>query len=231
MTEPQVSAYLQMDARELRKLASRGLIPCRKIGGQFLFTKGKVDHWVFERMGSYCTAKLKNLEQGVSQHHGYDHNELTICPLIPQNGVAVPLGARTRDAVIRRLVDIADSAGMVYGKDALLDEIRKREQMCSTALFPNVAMPHPRTPLPYDIADSFLVIGVTANGIPYGAEDGSLTRLFFLIVCKDDATHLHVLARLARLLLLPGAVDELIASESPEELIEYLQKHEPSLIE
>ena len=231
MKEQQVSAYLQMDIRELRKLSSRGLIPCRKIGGEFLYTKVELDHWVFERMASYGSKKLEGLEKGVNEHHGYDHNELTICPMIPDGGIAVPLVAKTREAVIRRMVDLADNANLVYGRDELLDEIRKREELCSTALFPNVAMPHPRIPLPYDIADSFVVVGVTSSGIPYGAEDGSLTRLFFLIVCKDDSTHLHVLARLARLLLQDGAVDQLVESESPEELLGCLQRLEPSLIE
>jgi len=41
-------------------------------------------------------------------------------------------------------------------------------------LIPGVALPHPRHPLPYDIAASFVVVGLTGAGIPFGAEDGSL---------------------------------------------------------
>ena len=41
--------------------------------------------------------------------------------------------------------------------------------------------------------------------------DGSLTRLFFLICCKDESTHLHVLARLATMLHDQADVEDLIA--------------------
>jgi mannitol/fructose-specific phosphotransferase system IIA component (Ntr-type) len=115
-------------------------------------------------------------------------------------------------------VDLAELNDLVYVRDELLNEIRTREELCSTAMAPGVAMPHPRHPVPYDIADSFVVVGLTPSGIPFGAEDGSLTRLFFLICCKDDRTHLHVLARTAQILHDDRFVAELMETESPAEL-------------
>jgi mannitol/fructose-specific phosphotransferase system IIA component (Ntr-type) len=44
--------------------------------------------------------------------------------------------------------------------------------------------------------DSFLAFGRTPAAVPFGASDGGLTDLFFLICCQDDRIHLHVLARL-----------------------------------
>ena len=113
---------------------------------------------------------------------------------------------------------IAGAAGLVYAKDELIAEVRQREELCSTALMPGLALPHPRHPLPYGIAASFVVVGLTSTGVPYGAVDGSLTRLFFLICSKDDRTHLHVLARIGRMLHDQGQIDGLLAAGSAEEL-------------
>jgi len=233
MDVQQVADYLHLDSRGVVKLASRGQIPCRKVGGKFVFTKGEVDHWVEASMHQLGGDRLAKIEKGVSRHHGFDHEEMLVCPLIPPapHGVAVPLFAKTREAAIRSLVDLAEQADLVNGKDELTDEIRKREDLCSTALMPDVALPHPRHPLPYGIAASFVVVGLTASGIPFGAPDGKLTRLFFLICCKDDRTHLHVLARLARILDNPQAVGRMLSAGSGDELRAMLEEREKAVLE
>lgn len=214
MNEQQVAAYLHMDLREVLKLAARGRIPCRKVSGRFVFRKGDVDHWVEQQMHEMPKGRLADIEKGVSEYHGFEMRELRVWPLISAGGIVVPLGARTRDAAIRRLVDRADEGGVVYAKDDLLKEVRDREDLCSTAIAPGVAMPHPRHPVPYDIATGFIVVGLTSAGIPYGAPDGSLTRLFFLICCKDDRTHLHVLARLGQMFHDANDLDRMICADS-----------------
>jgi len=222
MNEQQVASYLKMDAREVVKLSCRGQIPCRKVGGKFVYHKGDVDHWVEAQMHQMDKRRLRDIEKGVSDHHGIDHGELLVGPMIPEGGLAVPLDAKTHSAVIPALVALADKAGLVYNRDELVASIEAREELCSTAMMPKVAIPHPRRPLPHDIAASFVVAGLTFSGLPFGAEDGSLTRLFFLICCKDERTHLHVLARLAGMLVRPGATDELLACADEPQLRDHL---------
>ncbi len=230
MSEQQVAAYLHMDLREVVKLASRGRIPCQKVRGKFAFTKSDVDHWVEAQMHTMDRDRLAKIEKGVSAHHGFDAEALLVVPLIPPNGLAVPLKAKTRDAVIRGLADLACRAELVYDRDLLVREIRDREELCSTALAPGVALPHPRHPLPYDISASFITVGLTTSGIPYGATDGSLTRLFFLICCKDDRTHLHVLARLGQMLHGPAVIEELCSARGAEELATMLRNREEAAL-
>ena len=58
-----------------------------------------------------------------------------------------------------------------------------------------------------------IAFGRTASGIPFGAPNRELTDLFFLVLCRDSRTHLHVLARLGRLLQQDGFLDRLRAAE------------------
>ncbi len=230
MDEQQIASYLRMDAREVVKLSARGKIPCRKVRGRFVYTKGQIDDWVESQMPHLDKRRLEGIEKGVSAHHGFEHDELFVKSLIPEDGISVYLSAKTAHAVLRALVELTEKPDLVYSPAKLIEEIRQRESLCSTALIPGVAFPHPHSPLPYDIAASFIVVGLTAGGIPFGAEDGSLTRLFFLICCKDERTHLHVLARLGRMLHSQPQVDRLLGCETSEELGESLLQLERSVL-
>lgn len=231
MNDRQVAAYVHLHLREVRKLASRGQIPCRKVAGSFVFNKGQVDHWLDTHMHTLDRSRLAGIERGVREHHGHDGQAVLVSSLIPADGLAVPMLAKSREKALRALVDLADRAGLVYAKDELLREIRHREELCTTAVSPGLALPHPRHPLPYDIAASFVVAGVTPTGVPYGCPSGSRTRLFFLICCKDDRTHLHVLARVAQMLHDQAHVNELIAADGPEEFYEILRRLERDIVE
>lgn len=226
MNEQQVAAYVHLDVREVVKLASRGQIPCRKVGGKFQFHRGDVDHWVEIQMHRLDKDRLAGIERGVIAHHGIEEDRRLLTSLVGAHGIAVPLAARTRGAVLRALLDLAEADDLVHARQELADEIAQREELCTTALIPGVAIPHPRHPLPYDIAASFVVVGLTPSGIPYGAADGTLTRLFFLVCCKDDRTHLHVLSRLAQVLHDEATVEELLAAETDDELRESLERCE-----
>jgi PTS system nitrogen regulatory IIA component len=127
----------------------------------------------------------------------------------------VPLPAATRASVLRELVRLAEQTWQVYDPEGVLDALRQREEMGTTALESGVAIPHPRRPLPVALGESLVAYGRTASGVPFGAAHGTLTDIFFLVCCRDEGTHMRVLARLARLLLRPGFVDGLRAAESP----------------
>lgn len=231
MSLQQVAAYLTMDPRRILRWASREQIPCRRIGEEdYVFRKSELDHWVWEQMHHFGSRALEGIERGVSEHHGIDHEQPIVCPLVPEDGVAVPLQARTRQAAINALLDLAEACDLIYNREELHNELRGREQLCSSALLPGVAFPHPRHPLPWDIAGSFVVVGVTPAGLPFGAEDGSLTRLFFMVCCKDETTHLHVLARLVRMLDDRGLIDELLQADSPARVEELLAHREMELL-
>ena len=53
--------------------------------------------------------------------------------------------------------------------------------------------------MPRILEHSFLAMGITATGIPFGGSHGTLTDVFFLIGADSDQTHLRILTRLSRL--------------------------------
>ena len=61
--------------------------------------------------------------------------------------------------------------------------------------------------------------------------DGGLTDIFFLVCCRDDRTHLKVLARLSRLLLRPGFVESLRNAETATQTWQVIAAAELELLE
>ena len=231
MTEKQLAVYLGMDLEIIIRLASRGGIPCRKVDyRKYIFRRMEVDHWVWDQLHSFDRSALKNIEAGVISHNDLDSASPIVCPLIDEECIVVPFEARTAPAVMQGLVDAADCHGVVYDRDGLLDALRGRESLCSTSILPGVAFPHPRTPQPYSIAQSFIAVGITPSGVPFGAPDGSLTRIFFLICCKDENTHLHVLARLVRMLDRPDHVSDMISCQDATSVEDLLAHWEMGII-
>src|SRR5262249_43954774 len=145
--------------------------------------------------------------------------------------VAVPLRAATKASALGQLVKLAEQSWNVLDNQAILDAIRAREELGSTALPVGVAIPHPRRPLPTALAESVIAFGRTASGIPFGAEHGILTDIFFLVACRDDRTHLSVLARLTRLLQQPGFLEELREVETAAESYEKIVAAEQELLD
>ncbi len=102
--------------------------------------------------------------------------------------------------------------------------------MDSTALPGGVAVPHAHRPLGDGVlGEPLLALGKTQREIPFGPR-GEMSDLFFLVLSKDDRTHLRVLARLARLFLREGFLESLRAAETPQEAYELLTGAERELL-
>jgi PTS system nitrogen regulatory IIA component len=222
----QLAVYLQRDAREVSKMASRGYLPGHKVSGEWRFHPTEINHWIETQMHAYTEQELTALEKGPGRP--LDEQPL-ISMLLSESTMAVPLRASTRASVLKELVRLAEQSWQVYDPEAVLEAIKQREEMGSTALDSGVAIPHPRRPMAKALGDHVLAYGRTATSIPFGAPGGGETDIFFLVCCQDDRTQLRVLARLSRLMLRPGFVAELRAAESAADTLQLIEAGEREL--
>lgn len=202
-----LATNLGRDRREIERLASRGRIPGRKVSGAWTFHASDIAHWLEAEMRSYSDSQLAAVER--SQNSAELDAERPVTSLLRIEQIEVPLEARTRRAILERLVEVAGRTWKIWEPAAVLKAVQEREELLSTAFDNGVAIPHSRHPLPDVLEDSVVAFGRTFSGIPFGAANNSLTDLFFLVVCRDTRTHLHVLARLSRMIQRPGFLDAL----------------------
>jgi len=224
-----LSKQLGRDRRELEKLANRGRIPGRKVKGEWQFHPSEITHWLEEEMRGYTTSELERVEQTNSPAQ-LDSNYL-ISNLMPLELIEVPLNARTKRSVLESLIEVAGRTWQIWEPATVLTAVQKREEAYPTAFENGVAIPHPRNPIPDAVGEPLIAYGRTLSGIPFGAQNGALTDIFFLVICSDASTHLSVLARLGRMLQLPEFVDQLREASTPQETRQIILETEKIIAE
>lgn len=203
-----LAAYLHLDPQKVMRLADRGKIPARKVGGSWVFSAPEVHLWLEERIGLSDDQELAEVE-GVLRGRHLSEESPSLTQMLPVEAIAIPLVARTRNSVINAMCDQAAQTGLLWDAEKLAEAVRTREEMHPTALENGVALLHPRRPMPGILGEAFLALGCTDSGIPFGSSRGVLTDIFFLILSTDDRIHLHTLARLSRMVTDPDFLREL----------------------
>ena len=227
----QAARHIRIPERELFHLVQRDEIPFIRQGDDVVFEHRVLDDWAQRRI-------LGLPGRALSEHHrhetagrtGKDSTDILIERLCRPEWINPSLAAKTKPGVIRDMVALAVTTGLLYDDAALQREIEERESASSTAIGGGAAFLHARYHDPYYAADSFIVLGKTVQQIFFGAQDGEQTDLFFLICCTDDVLHLHVLARLCMLAHGTELLPDLRAATTAEEMYAILLNAELELL-
>jgi fructose-specific phosphotransferase system IIA component len=123
---------------------------------------------------------------------------MALIDLIKPEVIKVPLESKSKEAVIRELLQILVDAGRLSDFDAAYDALLAREARGSTGLEDGIAVPHAKT----DTVSSLnLAMGIAPDGIDFQALDGKPSTLFFLMLAPPDQSgpHIEALSEIARL--------------------------------
>lgn len=213
----QLAGYLHLERQQVSRLADRGSLPGRKVGGVWRFSKAEVHHWLEQRIGISDDEALAAMELRWRTDAGPEDEHPSLATMLPVEAVAVPLLARTRDSVIRSMGELASATGWLWDLEKMTEAIKAREEMASTALPGGVALLHPRRPMPNILGEGFLALGITSQGIPFGSGRSGMTDVFFLVCSLSDRGHLRTLARLSRLIGNPAFLSKLREATGPNE--------------
>lgn len=194
-----LAAYLHMLPAQVMRLAERGKIPSRRVGGEWRFSAHEVHLWLEDRIGLSDDTELAQMETNLERTDKQVDGEISIAALLPVEAIALPLAARTRASVISAMAELACNTGLLWDPTQMAEAVTAREDMHPTALDIGVALLHPRRPQSSILGGSVLALGITSQGIPFGGVSG-LTDVFFLICATDDHEHLRILARLSRMI-------------------------------
>jgi len=226
MDVDELAAYLKRDARDVHKLASKGLIPGRKVAGEWRFQTYEINLWLQGQLIDHHEDSLIHFESHapIECEHG-----TLISKYLGEPCIASPLPARTKSSALRELIKLAEQSWQIYDPDAIHKAISQREEIASTALAGGVAIPHPHRPIPGTLGETVIALGIIPGGIPFGAPDRKLTDVFFLVCPTDDKTHIQLLARLTRLFLTEGFLESIRETNDPKQIWQTIRKLEMKL--
>ena len=151
---------------------------------------------------------------------------MLLAELLDARRVKVPLASRSKDEVLRELVELAASGLDPAAAGAILTAVRDREQLLSTGIGSGVAIPHGTTA---HVDHIIMAAGVARTPIDFDALDGKPVELFFLLVGPESAAGAHVkaLSRISRLLRREGLRRDLRAAESSSAFLDIVRTSEP----
>ncbi len=220
-----LAAYLHMSPAAVMKLAERGRIPARRVGGEWRFSAAEIHHWLEDRIGLSDDEALVQMEGALDRAADADVAEVSVSDLLRIEAIEVPLDARTRGSVIIKMCELAARTHLLWDPAKMAEAVRAREDMHSTALDNGVALLHPRRPMAAILDEAVLALGITPGGIPFGT-GGRLTDIFFLICSTSDHEHLRMLARLSRVINDGAFLAAMRGAENAAELHEIIEQRE-----
>ncbi len=147
---------------------------------------------------------------------------LNLSELIPQHLIFIDFEAEDAKSAIRELVRRAAAAGAAFDPQATTAALLKREASIPSALGEGVALPHARID---GLERPILAFARTTKPIDYDAFDDYPVSLLFLVLTptRDDASHLGILARIAKLLESDFLRDKLLSADSTADVTAILR--------
>lgn len=127
--------------------------------------------------------------------------------------------------VLFELVDILDENSRIGNRNKLLLDFTNRERQATTAVGSGVAMPHIRSKHAKEFVIGF---ARSSQGYDFDAPDDEPVRLFFVMAAPpyDDSLYLKIFKSLAGMLQYESFREELMAAQSPGEIIRAIRSME-----
>lgn len=100
------------------------------------------------------------------------------------------LQATDKESALSEMVDGLIAGTQITNKETVLQMLLSRENLGSTAVGPGVAFPHGRT---LAVQKLTILFANSKKGIPFDAEDGKPTHLFFMLIAPpQDSGHQYI---------------------------------------
>jgi len=148
---------------------------------------------------------------------------MALADLIRPEVVKVPLAGKTKNEVLRELVQLLLDAARISELESVYDALLTREALGSTGLELGIAVPHAKTSA---VRRLTAAIGISPQGVDFQSADGQLSKMFFLLLAPPDQSgpHIQALAEIARLAKSPTFLRLLSGASSPQEVTDLIRE-------
>ena len=149
---------------------------------------------------------------------------MRITDLLKKQGIAIGASVADKSAAIEKLVALHEECGNLVDAATFKEGILKREEMGTTAIGMEIAIPHAKSEA---VKSPALTAMTVPDGVDYGSPDGDPCKLLFMIAATTDGdVHLEVLARLMQMLMDMEFTSQLKAAEDADEFLRLIDEKE-----
>ncbi len=170
-----------------------------------------------ENKGFICTLPYKEIEGlGNKLKKG---EIMRISDYLKKEMIELDLKAENKEETIKELGAVICKSKLINNCEGYIKDVFEREELCSTGIGREIALPHART----DNVKGFVIaFGRSVNGVEFQALDQKPVKLVFLMgtpQSEEMKKYLHILAHLNRLLQKEDFRNKLRNAETAPEII------------
>jgi excisionase family DNA binding protein len=207
----EVSRFLSLSAASVYSLV--GELKAVRVGGRWHFRMSDVERWLLQQPKA-DEAEIEPVRELGSQVRLYPHMEEANVFLDVTDPDAPTL---IRNAIRRSRLDLSEGPERA-AKERIYESIMEREMLCSTALHPDVAFPHPRDPEKCPFGKDQIVVVRARQPVEFREINGYRPRIVFLLFARTVSLQLLWEARLSHLLHGKAFVQSVLSAKSAREL-------------
>jgi len=146
---------------------------------------------------------------------------------VVRESISATLGAASKEAVIRELVENLRTAGYFAGgePEEIIKAVHKRELLGSTGIGRGVAIPHTKHP---SVDRLIGTVGISRGGVPFESLDGEPVHVFVMLISPQErpGDHLRALENVSRCLRDDNFVKSLRQATTPQQVWDLLGRHD-----
>ncbi len=149
---------------------------------------------------------------------------MRITDLLNRQSIEIGVSVKDKISAIDKLISLHDKNGNLKDKAAYREGILKREEMGTTAIGMEIAIPHAKSD---SVKKPSLAAITVPAGVDYDSPDGDKCKLLFMIAATTDGdVHLEVLARLMQMLMDEEFTGKLKAAKTADEFLKLIDQKE-----
>ncbi|MCD6589356.1 MAG: PTS sugar transporter subunit IIA [Candidatus Fermentibacteraceae bacterium] len=226
LSETDIARFLGQSVPDTRKAIKSSTLKEISRQGQKVFQREEVLNWFADNFTSLTSERLMRADFSSADNAGLDPFSCGITNLLAESEIRFPDRTSTRSSILRYISTKAVELGAVYDSVDLREQLEQREEIVSTALKCGAALIHPLAIKQMYVEKELLLLIIPPHPIPFGEPGGRLTSLFFLLLFPDSNRHVHILARLNRLLRCNEFIEAILEAESHEEVLDLVYRRE-----
>lgn len=135
---------------------------------------------------------------------------------IKDENIELNFTASNKEEALKKLADLV-AKNRNIDSNKILKVLKDREELGSTGIGNNVAIPHGKLDIEKDVIGA---IAISKEGINFDSIDGKPVKIFFVFISSPSATNLHlkILAKVSKLLMDEKVRNSIISVKTKEEI-------------
>lgn len=205
LTIEEIALYLRVSERTIYDWANKGSIPCGKLGTTWRFKRSEIEKWVDEKLSGNIKSESPE--------------NIAISDVLNPARIVL-FNTHSKQDMLENLIECLGNTEEITDTKALEKEIFIREELMSTGIGFNVAVPHVRLE---SVTNLVMAVGISQTDITdYGSLDEQPIRIVCMVAARADqhAQYLKTLGVVSASLKSKNIRDSLL--EAPDSTSAYL---------